>query len=375
MSDTLSHNVYNFGSGPGMMPPIVLQQAQAEMLNWQGTGMSVWEMPFTGSRFQEIADEAKQDLRELLNIPENFQILLMQGGASAQFSLVPMNLLRDVSSADYIDTGHWSAKAIKEGSRYCRVNVAASAEASGYRAIPALDQWQLDKKAGYCHITSNETANGLQYPHFPSCFNNESVPLVADMTSDFLSKPIDFERFGLVYAGAQKNIGPAGLTIVVIREDLIREPMMTTPSAFSYKTINDNNGRFNTPLTYGVYLAGLVFKHLKASGGLEQVQALGQQKSERLYQAIDQHGFYSCEVEPAFRSTMNHCFTLGDPSQTDDFIAAAHQRGLINLTGHPATGGIRASVYNAMPLAGVEALIDFMQEYPHMHKQSHEQAL
>ncbi len=365
--------VYNFGSGPGMMPPPVLQQAQAEMTGWQGSGVSVWELPFTGDEFQTIADRAKRDLRELLAIPDHFHILFMQGGASAQFSLVPLNLLPtnlqgEDSRADYIETGHWSRKAIAEGRRYCRIHIAASGERSGFTQVPPKEQWQLDPGAAYCHITTNETANGLQYHGMP---DTGAVPLVADMTSDFLSRPIDFDRFGLVYAGAQKNIGPAGLTIVVVREDLIDEPLPATPSAFSYKIQHETNGRFNTPLTYGIYLAGLVFKHLKALGGMSAIETHNERKSRRLYSAIDDNPFYSCPIDPEHRSRMNLCFTLADPALDHQFLEQAKAQGLINLTGHPATGGVRASLYNAMPESGVEALVNFMNEFSVRYGDNH----
>ena len=367
---TANKAVYNFGSGPGMMPPTVLRQAQAEMLDWNGTGISVWEMPFTGEDFQGIADQARHDLRELLNIPDHYRILFMQGGASAQFSLVPLNLLpRNPKTgsnlkADYVETGYWSQKAITEGSRYCQINIAASGSASEFTEIPSISDWRLNTQASYCHITSNETANGLQYPQLPDTGN---VPLVVDMTSDFLSRPIDFQGIGLLYAGAQKNIGPAGLCIVIIREDLIREPLSTTPSAFSYQVIEQNNGRFNTPLTYGIYLAGLVFKCLKAQGGLSETQSLNRQKSNLLYQVIDKNAFYHSAVVPAYRSQMNPCFSLVNAGLTDRFVAQAGQRGLINLRGHSANGGIRASLYNAMPLSGVLALTNFMMEFSDAH--------
>ncbi|OMH39697.1 phosphoserine transaminase [Motiliproteus sp. MSK22-1] len=349
-----------------MMPPTVLKQAQAEMLDWNGTGISVWEMPFTGQDFQAIADQARQDLRELLNIPDHYRILFMQGGASAQFSLVPLNLLLSNPKtgadpkADYIETGYWSRKAIIEGSRYCQINIAASGRSSDFIEIPSVADWRLNTQASYCHITSNETANGLQYSELP---NTGHVPLVVDMTSDFLSRPIDFQGIGLLYAGAQKNIGPAGLCIVIVREDLIREPLSSTPSAFSYQVIEQNNGRFNTPLTYGIYLAGLVLKYFKAQGGLSEIQSLNKKKSNLLYEVIDNNPFYHCAVSPAYRSQMNPCFTLVDAELTDRFVAQAGTRGLINLKGHSAKGGIRASLYNAMPLSGVLALADFMAEF------------
>lgn len=352
--------IYNFGSGPGMMPPPVLQQAQAEMLDWQGRGISVWELPFTGEAFQAIADEAKRDLRELLAIPEHFQILFMQGGASAQFSLVPLNLLGANFRADYIETGHWSRKAIAEGRRYCRVNIAASGESSGFTRIPPQEQWQLDPGAAYCHITTNETANGLQYPGIP---DTGDVPLVADMTSDFLTRRIDFDRFGLIYAGAQKNIGPAGLTVVILREDLIDKPLPSTPSAFSYQVQHETNGRFNTPLTYGIYLAGLVFQHLKAMGGLPAVEVLNGRKSRLLYSLVDGNPLYTCPMPAAHRSQVNLCFALADAALEQPFLDRAEAQGLINLKGHPTIGGVRASLYNAMPEAGVEALTAFMTDF------------
>ncbi|MBV1787524.1 3-phosphoserine/phosphohydroxythreonine transaminase [Marinobacterium sp. D7] len=359
--------IYNFAAGPAMMPPEVLQRAQAEQLDWQQRGYSVWEMPFTGSEFQQIADQTRQDLRELLQVPDQFRILFMQGGASAQFSLVPLNLLGEhpAPCADYIAGGHWSRKAIREARRYCRVNVAAdNGDYSGPVRLPNPDEWQLDPGAAYCHLTSNETAEGLQFAELP---DTGSVPLVVDMTSDFLSRPLDFSRLDLAYAGAQKNIGPAGLTLVLIRDSLIREPLPATPSAFSYKVVNDSHGRFNTPLTYAIYLAGLVFRHWLQQGGLPAIQYLNRRKSTRLYQAIDDSEFYHCPVEPQSRSRMNVCFQLDAPQLTARFLAQAQAAGLLNLAGHPACGGVRASLYNAMPLAGVEALIDFMHSFAREH--------
>ncbi len=380
------HPVYNFGAGPGIMPAAVLQQAQAEMTDWQGSGMSVWEMPFCGETFQGIADRARRDLRELLAVPDNFSILFMQGGASAQFSLVPMNLLARFSSrllpqsshgsrdcveggddhrADYLETGHWSCKAIAEARRYCRVSIVASGASSGFCRVPAQSGWRLDPAAAYCHITSNETASGLQLQQLP---DTGEVPLVVDMTSDFLSRPIDFQRLGLAYAGAQKNIGPAGLTFVIIRRDLITEPLAMTPSAFSYQRLEESGGRFNTPLTYPIYLAGLVFRHLLANGGLNAVQTRNDRKSSLLYRAIDTDPLYQCPVAAPWRSQMNVCFNLSDPALTERFLEQARSRGLINLAGHPVSGGVRASLYNAMPEAGVRALVEFMDEFSARHK-------
>lgn len=357
--------IYNFGSGPGMMPPEVLQQAQQEMLSCNGSGMSIMEMPFTGADFQQIADRARQDLRELLRVPNNFQILFMQGGASAQFSLVPMNLLtnNDNPQVDYIDTGYWSRKAIVEAKRYCNVNVVSTCQSQ--TALNIAKMGSFNPMASYCHITTNETADGIQLHQLP---DTGAVPLIADMSSDFLSRPIDFSRFGLIYAGAQKNIGPAGLTIVLIRDDLIQEPIATTPSAFSFKVVADSHGRFNTPLTHAIYMAGLVFQYFKKIGGIPAIEKLSQVKSQRLYQAIDQTNFYRCLQPVNVRSRMNVCFELVNKQLTELFLLMAQKRGLINLGGHSALGGIRASLYNAMPVAGVEALENFMSDFELEHQ-------
>ncbi|MCE9665783.1 3-phosphoserine/phosphohydroxythreonine transaminase [Halomonas sp. M5N1S17] len=356
--------VYNFAAGPGMMPREVLQQAREELLDGQRSGMSVMEMPFTGEAFQAIQQQARQDLRELLGVPADYRILFLQGGASAQFALLPMNLLPAGAKADYLDTGHWSRKAIAEGGRYVRINVAASGEAHDYRRIPAQATWRLDPEAGYCHITSNETADGLAYHWLP---NTGMVPLVADMTSDFLSRPLAVERFGVIYAGAQKNIGPAGLTIVIIRDDLLRRARPETPSVFNYRLQAESNGRVNTPLTHAIYIAGLVFRWLKRQGGLGVMAERNRRKSARLYDAIDGSGFYVCHPRSMDRSPMNVCFHLADDALTGKFLQSASAQGLLNLQGHPATGGVRASLYNAMPEAGVDALIAFMQAFALRH--------
>lgn len=360
--------IYNFGSGPGMMPPEVLQQAQQEMLSWNGSGISVMEMPFTGSEFQTIADQARQDLRDLLMVPDNFHILFMQGGASAQFSLVPMNLLANTAEAqvDYVDTGYWSRKAIVEAKRYCTVNVVQGREDTNDLASENINTFNtFNSQANYCHITTNETADGTQWHQLP---DTGMVPLIADMSSDFLSRAIDFSRFGLIYAGAQKNIGPAGLTIVLIREDLIQEPIATTPSAFSYKVVADTNGRFNTPLTHAIYMAGLVFQYCKKMGGITAIEQLSRVKSQNLYQAIEQSDFYRCLQPVHLRSRMNVCFELVDKSLTEFFLQRAQECGLVNLAGHSAQGGIRASLYNAMPMAGVVALAQFMADFALEHQ-------
>lgn len=357
--------IYNFGSGPGMMPPEVLQQAQQEMLSWNGSGISIMEMPFTSAEFQQIADQAKQDLRDLLMVPDNFQILFMQGGASAQFSLVPMNLLANTAKTqvDYIDSGYWSKKAIVEAKRYSTVNVVLGRKGTNDLASENINTF--NPTANYCHITTNETADGTQWHQLPE---TGAVPLIADMSSDFLSRPIDFSKFGLIYAGAQKNIGPAGLTIVLIRDDLIREPIATTPSAFSFKVVADTNGRFNTPLTHAIYMAGLVFQYCKKMGGITAIEQLSKVKSQRLYQAIEQSDFYRCLQPANLRSRMNVCFELVDNQLTELFLTMAQEQGLINLAGHSAKGGIRASLYNAMPIAGVVALARFMSDFALEHQ-------
>lgn len=357
--------IYNFGSGPGMMPPEVLQQAKQDMLNFNDSGISIMEMPFTDPDFQTIADRARQDLRDLLMIPDNFQILFMQGGASAQFSLVPMNLLANTTNpqVNYLDSGYWSRKAIVEAERYCTVNVVSGRQSSEAFNLTKVNSFNL--KASYCHITSNETADGIQMHQLP---DTGKVPLIADMSSDFLSRPIDFSKFGLIYAGAQKNIGPAGLTIVLIRNDLIKAPIATTPSAFSYKVVADTNGRFNTPLTHAIYMAGLVFQYFKKIGGITIVEQLSKIKSQRLYQAIDHSNFYRCLQPVNIRSRMNVCFELVAHQLTELFLSTAQDRGLINLAGHSAKGGIRASLYNAMPIAGVKALECFMSDFAMEHQ-------
>ncbi|MFQ3786254.1 3-phosphoserine/phosphohydroxythreonine transaminase [Halomonas sp. A29] len=356
--------VYNFAAGPGTMPREVLQQAREELLGWRHSGMSVMEMPFTGGEFQAIQQQAQQDLRELLGMPSDYRILFLQGGASAQFALLPMNLLPHDGRADYLDTGYWSRKAMAEGSRYARIRIAASGATHDYRCIPSQAEWELDPEAGYCHITSNETADGLEYHWLP---DTGSVPLVADMTSDFLSRPIAIERFGVIYAGAQKNIGPTGLTIVIVRDDMLHSARPETPSVFNYCVQAESEGRYNTPLTYAIYLAGLMFRWLKRQGGLSAMALRNRCKSERLYEAIDTSQLYVCRSRKEDRSLMNVCFDLTDASLTAEFVAQAQRRGLLHLQGHPARGGVRASLYNAMPEQGVDALIDFMGEFASRH--------
>ncbi|MBK1717974.1 3-phosphoserine/phosphohydroxythreonine transaminase [Thiocystis violacea] len=352
--------VYNFSAGPAMLPESVLSQARDEMLEWQGSGMCVAEMSHRGKEFMSIAAQAEADLRELLAIPANYKVLFLQGGASSQFAMIPMNLLRGAEGADYLNTGSWSKKAIAEARHYGSVNVAASTEAVKFTRAPAQDELKLSADAAYVHYTPNETIEGVEFPYVPE---TNGKPLVADMSSTLLSRPVDVSRFGLIYAGAQKNIGPAGLTIVIVREDLIGQPVQGTPTMFDYKIHADNESMYNTPPTYAWYLAGLVFKWLKDMGGLEAMAAVNARKAKRLYDVIDASGFYANPVDPIARSWMNVPFTLANADLDDLFLKEAKAVGLTTLKGHRSVGGMRASIYNAMPEAGVEALVSFMQEF------------
>ena len=352
--------VYNFSAGPAMLPEVVLERAREEMLDWQGSGMSVMEMSHRGKEFMAIAAQAETDLRELLAIPANYKVLFLQGGASSQFAMVPINLLRGRTQADYINTGQWSKKAIAEGKRFCAVNVAASSEAQKFTTIPERSGWSLNPDAAYVHYTPNETIGGVEFHEVPDVGD---VPLVADMSSTMLSRPIDVSRFGVIYAGAQKNIGPAGLTVVIVREDLIGGAMENMPIMFDYKTHAENESMYNTPPTYSWYLAGLVFDWLKRNGGLEAMAEINRRKATRLYAAIDESGFYRNPVDVACRSWMNVPFTLADESLDASFLAEAKAAGLQTLKGHRSVGGMRASIYNAMPEAGVDALIEFMADF------------
>jgi len=352
--------VYNFSAGPAMLPEAVLERAREEMLDWQGSGMSVMEMSHRGKEFMAIAAQAEADLRELLAIPTNYKVLFLQGGASSQFAMVPINLLRGRDKADYINTGQWSKKAIAEGKRFCEVNVAASSEAQKFTTIPERSSWHLNPDAAYVHYTPNETIGGVEFHEVPDVGD---VPLVADMSSTLLSRPIDVARFGVIYAGAQKNIGPAGLTVVIVREDLIGGAMANMPIMFDYKTHAENDSMYNTPPTYSWYLAGLVFDWLKRNGGLTAMAEINRRKASRLYAAIDESEFYRNPVDVACRSWMNVPFTLADEALDATFLAEAKAAGLLTLKGHRSVGGMRASIYNAMPEAGVDALIDFMADF------------
>jgi phosphoserine aminotransferase len=352
--------VFNFSPGPAVLPHAVLEQAQAELLDWHGSGMSVMEMSHRGKEFMSIAEQAEADLRTLMGIPNNYKVLFFQGGAHSQFAMIPMNLARGKAQADYLDTGDWSLKAIEEGGRYIDINCVASSADSNYTTIPPLSSWQCNPNAAYLHYTSNETIRGVEFDWIPDVGN---VPLVVDMSSDILSRPIDVSRFGLIYAGAQKNIGPAGLTLVIVREDLLGQVLDLTPSMFNYQIYAETDSMYNTPPTYAWYLSGLVFQWLLQRGGIEAMAKINQRKAAKLYAAIDASDFYSNPVARDCRSWMNVPFTLADASLEKRFLEEAAQAGLLTLKGHRLVGGMRASIYNAMPEEGVDALIAFMRDF------------
>jgi phosphoserine aminotransferase len=341
----------------------VLQQAAAEMLDWHGSGMSVMEMSHRGPEFISIHRQAVADLRELLNVPSNYRILFQQGGGLGQNAIVPMNLVgRKGQGAvvDFIHTGSWSGKSIKEAHRYARVNVAASAQETGFTRVPPQDSWKLSGDAAYLHICTNETIDGVEYNFVPSVGD---VPVVADMSSHILSREIDVSKYGVIFAGAQKNIGPAGLTLVIVREDLLGHALPVCPSAFDWKTVDEHDSMFNTPPTYAIYIAGLVFDWLKRQGGIAAMERKNIEKARLLYDALDADDFYQNRVAQENRSRMNVPFYLRDESQNDKFLAGAKARGLLQLKGHKSVGGMRASIYNAMPIEGVQALVDYLNEF------------
>ena len=351
---------YNFSAGPAALPEEVLQRAREELPDWHGEGMSVMEMSHRGKAFVSIAEEAEADLRELLAVPAGYKVLFLQGGASLQFAMVPVNLLRGKQSADYINTGAWSKKAIKEAGRFCEVRIAGGSEADNFTTVPRQEALDLSPDAAYVHYTPNETIGGVEFPYVP---DTGGVPLVADMSSTILSRPIDVSRYGVIYAGAQKNIGPAGLTVVIVREDLVGGVLPGMPTMLDYAVHAEAGSMYNTPPTYAWYLAGLVFKWLKRRGGLEKMAEINERKARKLYAAIDASDFYHNPVDPACRSWMNVPFTLADPALDKTFLEEAEAAGLKTLKGHRSVGGMRASIYNAMPEAGVDALIDFMADF------------
>ena len=360
----VSKRAFNFCAGPAALPTAVLERAQAEMLDWQGKGLSVMEMSHRSDEYVAIAEKAEQDLRDLLSVPTDYKALFLQGGASQQFAEIPLNLLPEEGVADYIDTGIWSKKAIEEARRFGNVNVAASAKAYDYFAIPGQNEWQLSKDAAYVHYASNETIGGLEFDWIPE---TGDVPLVVDMSSDILSREIDVSKFGLIYAGAQKNIGPSGLVVVLVREDLLGRARSACPTMLNYKIAADNGSMYNTPATYSWYLSGLVFEWLKEQGGVAAMEQRNKAKKTLLYGAIDNSDFYSNPIALNARSWMNVPFRLADEKLDKPFLAGAEARGLLNLKGHRSVGGMRASIYNALGLDAVEALVAYMAEFEKEH--------
>ncbi|HVS25156.1 MAG TPA: 3-phosphoserine/phosphohydroxythreonine transaminase [Gammaproteobacteria bacterium] len=352
--------VYNFSPGPAMLPEAVLLRAQEELLDWQDSGMSVMEVSHRGSAFIEFAAKSEKNLRALLGVPANYKVLFLQGGATLQFAAVPLNLAPPGSVVDYVVTGNWSEKAVGEAKRYAEVNIVADSSATKFTTIPEPRTWKLSKNAAYLHYVANETVFGVEFHDVPSV---SDAPLVSDMSSTLLSRPIDVSRYGVIYAGAQKNIGPAGLVIVIVREDLMGHARRETPGAIDFKTMAAADSMWNTPPTLSWYIAGLVFEWLAEQGGLAAMAEVNQRKATKLYAAIDGSGFYRNPVEKSARSRMNVPFTLADPKLDDVFLKESKAAGLTNLKGHRVVGGMRASIYNAMPEAGVDALIAFMQDF------------
>jgi phosphoserine aminotransferase len=356
--------IFNFSAGPAVLPEEVLREAADEMLDWHGSGMSVMEMSHRGPEFIAIAGEAEASVRELLAIPSNYQVLFLQGGATLQFAMVPMNLLRGKASADYVNTGEWSKKAIAEAQRYGKVNIAASAEDRNFTYVPRQASWRLDPAAAYVHLCTNETIGGVEFHWLP---DTGDVPLVADMSSHILSRPVEIAKFGLIYAGAQKNIGPAGLTLVIVREDLLGKTIAGTPTMLDYNVHAKAQSMLNTPPTYGIYIAGLVFKWLQRKGGLNAIESANRAKAAVLYDYLGDSSLFASPVAASDRSLMNVPFTLRDASLDADFLKGAEECGMVQLKGHRSVGGMRASLYNAMPIEGVQRLVTYMKEFEARH--------
>jgi phosphoserine aminotransferase len=356
--------VFNFSAGPAVLPEEVLRRAADEMLDWHGSGMSVMEMSHRGKEFIAIAAKAEADLRTLLAIPANYQVLFLQGGAIGENAIVPMNLVQGRSAADYVNTGEWSKKSIKEAKKYTTVNVAASSEDANFTYVPRQSSWRLTHGAAYVHVCTNETIGGVEYQWTP---DTGDVPLVADMSSHLLSRAVDVSRYGVIYAGAQKNMGPAGLTVVIVRDDLLDRALPITPSAFHWKEQAASDSMLNTPPTYAIYIAGLVFEWLAAQGGVRAIEERNIAKSRIIYDYLDRSGFYLSPVRKEDRSRMNVPFKLHDESLDGEFLKGAEARGMLQLKGHRSVGGMRASIYNAMPIEGVKALVEYMQEFEKQH--------
>lgn len=351
--------VYNFYAGPSTLPEEVLIQIRDELLDWQHSGMSVMEVSHRTDQYMQLTAQIEQDLRDLLKIPPSYKVLFFQGGARSQFAMIPMNLLRGKTTADYANTGIWSKVALNEAKRYCQVNVVASAEEQSFVNIPDQAQWQCNPDAAYLHYVDNETVNGVEFPYIPT----HTVPLVSDMSSNILSRPFDIEQFALVYAGSQKNMGPAGLTLVIVHEDFLGAALPITPTTFDYKVCAENHSLYITPPTFVWYAIGLVLQWLKRQGGVEKIAEINQRKAAKLYQFIDRSDFYKNKVDPRYRSRMNVVFRLKDETLNDRFLQQARAAGLIGLKGHSLVGGMRASIFNAMPEAGVDTLIQFMSDF------------
>ncbi len=357
--------VYNFSAGPSVLPHEVLLQAQQELLDWHGSGMSVMEMSHRGKEFMSILAEAEEDLRDLMSIPKNYKVLFLQGGAHFQFAMIPLNLLRGKKTADYVNDGEWSKKAIAEAKKFCTVNEVANSADTSFTRVPPFNTWKRNPDAAYLHYCTNETIGGVEFNWIPEVGD---VPLVADMSSNIMSREIDVSKFGLIYAGAQKNIGPSGMTLVIVREDLLGDVVPGTPTMLDYKIHADNDSMYNTPPTYGIYMAGLVFKWLKQKGGLAAIEKINVEKARLLYDAIDASGgLYHCPVAKEDRSRMNVPFTLKDAALDVEFLKQADAAGLLQLKGHRSVGGMRASIYNAMPVAGVRTLVAFMNDFARSH--------
>ena len=356
--------IYNFSAGPAVLPEDVLRTAASEMLDWHGSGMSVMEMSHRGKEFISIHEKTQTDLRELLAIPANYKVLFLQGGAIAENAVVPMNLLGTRTAADYVNTGEWSKKSIKEAKKYCTVNVAASSENRSFTYVPAQASWKTSRDAAYVHVCTNETIGGVEYHWTP---DTGDVPLVADMSSHILSRSVEVAKYGVIYAGAQKNMGPAGLTVVIVRDDLLDRALPITPSVFHWKEQADSDSMLNTPATYSIYIAGLVFAWLKAQGGIAAIERANIAKAALLYDYLDRTEFYRNPVQREDRSRMNVPFKLRDEALDEAFLKGAKERGMVQLKGHRAVGGMRASIYNAMPVDGVRTLVEYMRDFEKRH--------
>ena len=354
---------YNFSAGPAVLPKSVMLRAQAEMLDWHGSGMSVMEMSHRGKHYMSIIEKVESDFRSLFNVPKNYKVLFLQGGAIAQNSMVPLNLLNG-KKANYVVSGYWSKRSYHDALPYGDITIAASSEVIGYAKAPDPKDWKIDSSAAYVHFCSNETIHGVEYFDMPSI---KTIPVVADMSSHILSRPVDISQFGVIYAGAQKNIGPAGLTIVIVRDDLLDVASPLTPSVFNWKTQVENQSMINTPTTYSIYMAGLVFEWLIELGGLKVIEKQNIKKAELLYSYIDSTDFYSNPIDIKNRSRMNVPFRIQNEDLHTSFVTGAENLGMIGLKGHRLVGGIRASIYNAMPIEGIQALVDYMKDFEKSH--------